>query len=464
MPELQQETLDHAFDRAAGSRAVPGNRVDLLFDGPATFEAMHRLIAGATRRIHLENYIIHGDRTGSAFAEHLATKAREGVRVRVLYDWFGSLATPRAFWSSLRKAGVEVSAFGPPRLRDPLLLISRNHRKLLVVDGERAVTGGLCIGDEWQGDPVHHRQPWRDTAVEVAGPAARLLDAAFARTWGFSGGTAWDDSREVPAEVAAAGTSAVRVVATEPGRERAYRVLDLLMGICTDRIWITDPYLAAPQRLYQAFQDAASAGTDVRLLLPSSSDIRLVRNLSRVGYRALLRRGVRIWEWRGPMLHAKTTVCDGRWLRVGSSNLNPSSLLANWELDVLLEDPKLADALEMQFSLDTIQASEVKLRPREFPRLLGRAVPERLARELPPRQLPEHVRTPGERRRGALVTAGGLIRGARAALFGPLALLCLLGAALFAIFPTIMAVAASVATGLAGVLLLVRALGHRGRG
>jgi cardiolipin synthase len=456
--------LARALDRAAGNQVIPGNAVTLLVDGPDTYAAMHTQIAAATRRIHLENYIIHDDAVGQGFADALIAKARAGVTVRVLYDWAGSFGTSRRFWRALREAGVEVRAFGPPSLRDPLLFFARDHRKLLVVDGSAAVTGGLCIGAEWVGDPAKSRRPWRDTAAAIAGPAARALDAAFARAWSFAGGTTPDDGRELSPDVGQVGETDVRVVATEPGRERAFRIIDLMLGVAGERIWVTEAYLAAPQRLYQAFQDAAQDGADVRLLLPGSSDLPTIRNLARVGYRPLLRAGVRIWEWTGPMLHAKTIVADGRWTRVGSSNLNPSSLLANWELDIFIENEAIGDVMEQQFRLDLTLAREVLLRPRRLPTLFGRPVPGKLALAAPAAAVPAHARSGWERVRVAAVIAGGLAQGARAAVFGPLALILLLVAVAFVLFPATMAVAAAILSGLAGAALATRALGHRERG
>jgi cardiolipin synthase len=456
--------LPRAFDRAAGDQAIPGNAVTLLIDGAATYAAMHARIAGATRRIHLENYIIHGDAVGRAFAEALIAKAKAGVRVRVLYDWVGSFGTPRRFWRALREGGVEVRAFGPPRLSDPLLVFARDHRKLLVVDGECGVTGGLCIGQDWIGDPAKSRLPWRDTALAIAGPAARALDAAFRRAWMVAGGEPPDDAREVEGDVAPAGETAVRVVATEPGRERGYRTLDLLLGVSGERVWFTEAYLSAPQRLYQAIQDAARDGADVRLLLPGSSDLTMVRNLGRAGYRPLLRSGVRIWEWSGPMLHAKTLVSDGHWVRIGSSNLNVSSLLANWELDILVDDEVIGDAMEAQFRLDLTHAREVVLRPRRLPALFGREIPPRIAVAPAPEGDPLHVPGLRERVRGAAIVAGSLVRGARAAIFGPLAVLLLTLAVAFVLFPGPMAVAAAILSALVGGALAVRALAHRERG
>ncbi|HEX6106321.1 MAG TPA: phospholipase D-like domain-containing protein, partial [Gemmatimonadales bacterium] len=345
-----EQSVTSAINRAAGGRPVPGNRVGLLIDGPHAYDAMLEVIAGASRWIHFENYIIRSDAAGWRFGERLAARAREGLHVRVLYDWIGCINTSRRFWRHLREHGVEVRPFHPLRPLDLVTNFSRNHRKLVVGDGCRAVIGGLCIGGEWTGDAIAGGQPWRDTAVEIAGPAAAVLDQAFARTWEVAGGRIPDE--DVAGRVTPMGEAEVRVISGEPGRERAFRVIELLAAGSINRIWFTDAYLVAPPRLFQALRDAARDGVDVRMLVPGSSDLPLIRNLSRIGYRDLLRSGVRIYEWDGPMLHAKSIVADGRWVRIGSSNLNPSSLVGNYELDVLIEDPALAEAMERQYRLD----------------------------------------------------------------------------------------------------------------
>ena len=460
-----RDALQRAFSRAAGSAITPGNRVDLLIDGPATYAAMYAQIDSATRRIHLENYIIHDDACGRGFAERLIERARAGVVVRVLYGWVGSFGTSHRFWRRLRDAGIDVRGFGPFSVKDPLLIFARDHRKVLVVDGVHGVIGGLCIGDEWLGDPAKSRLPWRDTAVALEGPATRELDASFCRAWTFNGGAVPDDTLELGDVPPPVGDTEVRVVATEPGRERGYRTIDLLLGVSATKIWVTEAYLSAPQRMYQAFKDAARDGADVRLLLPGSSDLRAVRNLSRVGYRGLLRAGVRIWEWNGPMLHAKTMVADGRWVRIGSSNLNPSSLLANWEIDVFVYGEILAHRMERQFLKDLAQSSEVLLRPRRIPTVMGREVFPALSRQAPAAAIQApHSRSFRERRTRAIVLLGSVVQGARAAIFGPLALILLVSALLFALFPKPMAWTSSVLAGAAGAALLVRALGHRARG
>jgi cardiolipin synthase A/B len=340
---------------------------------------MLQLIADAREWVHFENYIIRSDKAGWRFAEMLAKRAREGVHVRVLYDWFGSAGTAKGFWRYLRAAGVEVRAFHRPQIVDVITNISRNHRKLVVADGSRAILGGLCIGCEWTGESHSGGQPWRDTAVDIRGPAAAALDQSFVKLWDMTGSPV--PPEQVAGGVGSVGEAEVRVISGEPGRERAYRVIELLAVGSVERLWITDAYLVAPPRLFQALRDSARDGVDVRLLVPGSSDVPLIRNLSRIGYRDLLRSGVRIFEWDGPMLHAKTIMCDNRWVRIGSSNLNPSSLLGNYELDVLIEDSGLAQAMEDQFRHDMAQSREVASRPLRGPQRISRALPAALTRQ-----------------------------------------------------------------------------------
>jgi len=423
-----RQSVASAVNRAAGGRPVPGNRVELVIDGPDTYRAMHDVIASATRWVHFENYIIRSDDVGWGFAERLAARAREGIHVRVLYDWVGSLATSRKFWRHLRTHGVEVRAFHPLRPLDLVTNFARNHRKLVVADGSRAVMGGLCIGGEWTGGVIPDSQPWRDTAVEIGGPAAAVLDQAFARTWAVAGGHL--PPEDVAGRVTPMGEAEVRVIGGEPGRERAYRVIELLAAGSINRLWFTDAYLVAPPRLFQALRDAARDGVDVRMLVPGSSDLPLIRNLSRIGYRDLLRSGVRIFEWEGPMLHAKTLVADGRWVRVGSSNLNPSSLLGNYELDVLVEDGRLAEAMERQYRLDIARSREVTRRPLRAPPRISGALPTALSREPPEVRVIPARRSRRELRKRAGVALRTLVANARRSIFLPisaiLVALCLL--------------------------------------
>src|SRR5437773_8753347 len=369
-------------------------------------------IAAARRWVHFENYIIRGDATGRRFADALVERARSGVRVRVLYDALGSFGTSRRYWRRLTQAGVEVRAFHPLLTRHPLDVFARDHRKLLVTDGSWAMTGGLCIGNEWAGDPARGRRPWRDTMVAVTGPAAAALDDAFASIWRRAGAPLPPD--ELEADPVECGSSTARVLSGVPGRARMYRAVQLLTASATDRLWITDAYLIAPPPLYASLLDAARAGVDVRLLVPGTSDLPVLRDSTRIGYRDLLRAGARIFEWQGPMLHAKTLLVDHRWARVGSSNLNVSSLLGNYELDLLAECNQLAAALAQQFLRDLATSREIVLQARR------RFLPARLvgAPATAPSYVPEqpHKRSRYElgavagvtvRRRSAAGGAGG---------------------------------------------------------
>src|SRR5438094_7351162 len=367
-----RDQLTLALDRAAGARPIEGNRLEHHPDSPRALDAMVAAIGAARRWVHFENYIIRDDATGRRFADALPERARPGVRVRVLYDALGSFGTSRRYWRGLVQAGAEVRAFHPLLTRHALDLLARDHRKLLVADGVWAMTGGMCIGDEWAGDPARGRRPWRDTMVAVAGPAAAALDGAFARIWRQTGVALPPD--ELDADPASCGDSTVRVVEGVPGRARVYRAVELLAASASERLWITDAYLIAPAPLYASLLDAARGGVDVRLLVPGTSDLPVLRNFTRVGYRELLRAGVRIFEYQGPMVHAKTMLVDRRWARVGSTNLNVSSLLTNYELDLVAECEQLAEELAAQFRRDLASSREIVLEPRRLrlpPRLVG---------------------------------------------------------------------------------------------
>jgi cardiolipin synthase len=432
------EVVGRALDRAAGSRPIPGNRVALLFDGPEIFPAMLERIAAAKRTIHLDSYIFRSDATGKQFAELLIERARAGVAVRVLTDWLGSLSTRRAFWRRLRLAGAEVRLFGSPRVLKLRLNLIRAHRKVLVVDGNTAVTGGHCIGNEWAGIPGK-REPWRDTACAIDGPAALAIDQAFGNLWRVTGAPL--DPAELAAEAPECGESAVRVLAGEPGEVRAARATDLLLAGAEDNVWITDAYLIAPRGIYQAMIDGARSGLDIRLLVPGTSDLSNLQNLTRIGYRDLLEAGVRIFEWRGPMLHAKTMVVDGRWTRIGSSNLNFSSLLANYELDVLVDDVSLGKGMEAQFRRDLEHSVEI-VYP-ETPS--GRRKKRRLA-ALAPDPGGGKVTTPRrhrpglrERRRRAVLAVWTVVAGARRTILLQYSIILASLGILFLIFPRVMA-------------------------
>jgi len=427
--------IQRAIDRAAAARPIPGNRVELLQDGPAAFGAMLAIIESARRFVHFENYIIRDDATGRRFANALMERARAGVTVRVLYDWLGSIGTPRRFWHALREAGCEVRVFNPPTLLRPYRIISRDHRKLVVSEGGQSVVGGLCIGDEWAGDPDRGIPPWRDTAVLITGPASAALNLAFAHVWSLAGPPL--PPEEGTPDVPAAGDANVRVVVGEPGRQRIYRVIEYLTAGARRRLWLVDAYLLPPPRLFEVMSLAERDGVDLRILVPGASDVPSMRNLTRVGYRDMLRAGMRIFEWQGPMIHAKTIVADSRWTRVGTSNINASSLIGNYELDVVIEDPALARQMEQQFRRDMAGSAEVVRLPSRGPQRLQRVMPSRLSVQEPV--------IAGHRRRGArelrtrtVIAVRRLASGALRSLLGPTTLILVIMGLLFLVLPRLM--------------------------
>jgi cardiolipin synthase len=432
--------FSRALDRATGARPIPGNIVRHIAISSDALDTMLEMIAGAQRSVHFENYIIQDDHSGSRFASAWAERARAGVRVRILYDAFGCRSTSSGYWRELRSYGVDVRPFRPIWTSGPIEAFSRDHRKLLVVDGERAMTGGLCIGDEWAGDPREGQPCWRDTMVVVCGPAVAALDAAFARMWARAGRPLPDDETvPTPDEC---GPSAVRVVEGLPGQSRIYRAVQLLAAAVTERMWITDAYLVAPPPLYAAFVDAARSGVDVRMLLPGTSDIPIVRIFTRGGYRELLHAGARIFEYRGPMLHAKTLVADHEWARVGSSNLNVSSLLGNYELDLVAEHDGLTATLATQFLHDMAQSREIVLMAHRRlplpPKLVDAAVVNPSHAVVPAQpSVPQHKRTLRERQAVAAVALMQAAGGARRMLAGAAATLFLVIGVMLILFPIV---------------------------
>lgn len=384
------ELTARALRRASEAERIAGNAVTLLCDGPQVFSSWLYDIEHAQHFILLENYIFSGDRIGNRIAEALIRRAQAGVEIYVLYDWFGSLGTSSELWARMARVGINVRACQPFAFTAPIASLRRNHRKSLCIDGVIGHVGGLCIGDAWAGDfdqQGHGEPPWRDTALRFAGPAAAELCLAFDETWSRSGPSlpprlfhalhghgpargsikASDVERlsiSAPDCPCVSMTAPVRVIPGVPWRSRIYRLTQVLLANAAERIWITDAYFLTPTPLYEALLAAARDGVDVRVLVPGRSDLPWIRWAGHAGFATLLEAGVKIYEWRGPMLHAKTMVVDGRFARIGSSNLNLASLFTNWELDVVVEDPAFGAAMEDQFLRDLSHATELILADR----------------------------------------------------------------------------------------------------
>ena len=357
-----QLLADQAFSRTAGAPLVGGNAVRLLKDGCEKYPLWLDAIKSAQHWIHFETYILHEDKIGKIFAEALCERARAGVKVRLLIDWLGNMmkTTPK-FWRMLRNAGVEARSFGYPTIDSPLGWVSRDHRKSLIIDGRVAFVSGLCVGDDWT-DDGHEAQ--RDTGVMIQGPAVADVEAAFAESWATTGKSV--PLEELPAAnlIPPAGDVSLRVVATMPSTWGVFKLDQLVASVARETLWVTDAYFVGVSAYINALIAASQDGVDVRLLVPGTVDVFGVGAMSRAGYRALLDGGVRIFEWNGVMIHAKTAVADGRWARVGSTNANITSWFGNWELDVAVEDEKFGAAMQAMFEKDLQNSTEVVTKSR----------------------------------------------------------------------------------------------------
>ena len=359
---------ERAFWRATGSRLILGNAVRILKNADENYPTWLKAIESAQSTIHFESYIIHEDDQGRVFADALIEKARSGVRVRLIYDWVGAFnAASNKFWRRLRDAGVEVRCFNRPRFDNPFGSygpfdwLGRDHRKLISVDSRIGFVGGLCVGVMWVGDRSKGVEPWRDTGIEIRGPAVAELERAFAQMWASCG-------QPIPAEeipdinsIPPRGDVALRIVASMPYSAGLYRLDQMIAAASSETLWLTDSYFAGTTPYVQSLRAASRDGVDVRLLVPQATDLPVMRALSRSGYRPLLEAGVRVYEWNGPMIHAKTAVADGRWARIGSTNLNLASWVNNWELDVVIEDKRIGDEMERMFLNDLENATEMVL-------------------------------------------------------------------------------------------------------
>jgi len=350
------------LSRAAGAPLSIGNSIELMIDAQAHFDAWLAAIRGARRYVLLANYIIRADEVGHAFLDALIERARNGVRVCVTRDWLGCLGQSGArFWTPLLEAGGEVRVWNAFDPLSPFGWINRDHRKLLSVDGTLAFVSGVCISGKWLGNAKRRIPPWRDTGVALRGPAVADVEAAFARTWSMMGEPLPDDLPAHAESTEPAGDVALRVIASHPSTAGMYRLDQLIAALAHERLWLTDAYFVGLPPYVSALINAAADGVDVRLLVPGTSDLPPVAAMSRSGYRPLLAAGVRVFEWNGSMLHAKTAVADARWGRVGSTNLNLVSWLGNCEIDVAVEDDGFARSLATQYEQDLQNATEIVL-------------------------------------------------------------------------------------------------------
>lgn len=395
-----------------------GNAARLLIDGPQTFAAMRQAISHARHRVLLEMYIVEDKGVAADFATLLMHKAAQGVAVALLYDSIGSMESDPAFFERLRAGGVQVCAFNPivPTERvSPWRPWHRNHRKVLVVDSDFAFTGGINlsnvyasgsggssssggsggIGGSRGSGKVRDSPPrqlddeallsgWRDTQVELQGPAVQPMAAAFRQTW--------QEQRcpgalppAPPPRVAKPGSRVVKIAASDPreGLNRSYSALLAAIGAAQRSVSITMAYFAPGDAIVDALSQAAQRGVEVQLVLPGRSDVKLVMHAARSYYEGMLRAGVRIHEMHHAVMHAKTAVVDGVFSSVGSSNLDGRSIDGNHELDVVVLGDEFGAEMESLFARDVQASQEVVLRTWQARGLASRLM-EWLARTVEP--------------------------------------------------------------------------------
>ena len=381
--------LEHhlAIEQAvAGTPLTSGNATELLRDGDGTFAAVFEAIAQARHHINLEYYTLEDvEFSGRRLSDLLLEKRRAGVAVNIIYDSYGSSNTPGAFFEALKSAGVNLLAFHPV---NPLEAVAdgyspndRNHRKIMIVDGEVAIVGGVNLATYYQsktpgdgsgsaGEAAEKEQgpnkdkpeDWRDLSVRIEGPAVAQLQGLFLGHWQSEGGSPLDQSGFYP-KPKTAGDQIIRIIGSSPQQDFSRYYLTLISAIrnAEQRIWLTTAYFVPTFEEKQALIAAAERGVDVRLMLPAVSDASQAVAVAHSHYGDLLEAGVKIFEIEHVILHSKTVTIDGVWSAVGSSNFDHRSVLFNDEVEAIVLGRRTAGELEKVFEQDQATAKEIKL-------------------------------------------------------------------------------------------------------
>lgn len=368
-----------------GTPLVVGNRVVLLQDGPATFQAMFDAIAGARDSIDMETYIIEQDEVGIKFTDALIAKRAEGVQVNFIYDSVGAMNTPKEFFKHLTDNGIQVVEFNPINPMKAKIgwdVNQRDHRKLLVVDGRIAFVGGVNISSVYSGGSFSRASkqrpgggpPWRDTHLQMEGPVVAEFQKLFFTTWDKQKG-AVPAPRDYFPSLAAKGSEVVRAIGSTPDDPCSLIYATLISAIdsAETSVYLTNAYFVPDPQLLAALEDAVRRGVDVKIIVPGKSDSWLVLAAGRFHYSELLHAGVKIYQRRGALLHAKTAVIDGVWSTIGSTNLDWRSFLHNQEINAVVLGQGFGAQMQAMFDAD-LAASDL-ITPEEWDR---RALDERL--------------------------------------------------------------------------------------
>ena len=360
------------------SPLTKGNNIALLADGQATYGAMFKALHNATDHIHLETYIMEEDEVGRKFADLLLKKQAEGVQVNLIYDSVGCMNTPAAFFQRLRDGGIQVVEFNPInplKSRDQWELTHRDHRKILIIDGKAAIIGGINISEVYSSRLLrrkHNRKApirWRDTDIQIEGPAVAEFQELFLETWLTQKGPKLSEQNYFP-DLKEKGNALVRVIGSTPGQTNRTPFVVYVSAItfAAHSIHMTNAYFIPDDQIVNALTDAARRGVDVKIILPGITDSPLALYSQRYYYSNLLKSGVKIYEHSTSLLHAKTAVVDKVWSTVGSTNMDNMSLLTNDEVNAVILNHEFAVEMEKMFVSDLansrqIQWDEWKKRP-----------------------------------------------------------------------------------------------------
>ena len=366
----KQIALEQAI---VGSPLILGNKVSLLQDGPATYAAMFAAIRLAQDHINLESYIFEDDEIGRQFADLLLESQARGVQVNIIYDSVGGFNTPKAFFERLTQGGIAVLEFNPVNpltAKKAWLINNRDHRKLLIVDGQTAFIGGINISSVYSsgsalkraGKVDDNKVVWRDTHVQIKGPVVGELQQLFMQTWTKQHGQALAVRQYLPA-LKAEGKDIVRAIGSTPDDPYSLIYLTLIsaIGNAEKQVYLTNAYFVPDPQLLKTLTDAAARGVDVKLILPSHSDSAVVFHAGRAHYTRLLKGGVKLYERQGALLHSKTAVIDGVWSTVGSTNLDWRSFLNNDEINAVILGQEFAQKMQAVFTADVDASQAIEL-------------------------------------------------------------------------------------------------------
>lgn len=353
MGSLDNITLSRRnIQRVYGNSFSDGNYVTLVWRDKESFQAIFDSIRNAKELICLQFYIFRNDETGTELAEILMQKAAEGVGIYILYDHFGSLTTPLKFWRRLRESGIRINASRPFRWKSPFHYVHRDHRKLIIIDGIKAFTGGINIANEYRGYHLFHKKKgWRDTGIFLEGPVAETLLNTFKATWEIRKGEPINFEKDVPKKET--GVPVLPIFASSAkGRRRMRKLLYYSINLSKRSICMTTAYFTPSRRMLQILENAVARGVDVKLLLPGKSDITAAHYAGRAFFSKLLKVGVDIYSYNGEILHAKTAVFDEKWSIIGSANLDFQSLRRNDEGNVGIIDENFGSQMAAMFRED----------------------------------------------------------------------------------------------------------------